>query len=69
MTMSRLVFEDLNGIQIAEDDYLSSTFNFDAFSLDIGQSRERQGNFSFSATVPAANEIARMTIWAGFVER
>ena len=69
VTMSRLVFEDSNGIQIAEDDYLSSTFNFDEFTLDAGQSRERQGNFSFSATVPAANEISRMTIWAGFTER
>ena len=48
---------------------LSSTFNFDEFTLDAGQSRERHGNFSFSATIPAANEISKMAIWAGTCRR
>ena len=61
----RLVFEDVNGIQIAEDVFLER----DIFDLDAGDTRNRSGNFSFTGSVTLANKAVSMNIWASFAER
>ena len=64
VNVARLVFEDANGIQIAEELLFG-----EQFPLDSGQTRERTGNFSFFVSVSAANQVTRMSIWASFSER
>ncbi len=63
--VSRLAFEDVNGIQIAEYNYFGS----DEFPLDAGQTRERTDNFSFFSSVASANKIFYMGTWASFTEQ
>lgn len=65
VSVSRLVFEDVNGIQIAEYAF----FRNDEFSLDAGQTRERTNNFSFFSSVASANKVFRMGTWASFTEQ
>ena len=66
VTRGRLVFEDAIGIQIGEYKFGILEQEFD---LDGGASRVRTGNFEFFASVSAANQVTRMSIWAGFAER
>lgn len=62
VNLTRLVFEDASGFQIAEYDPVSG---IDTVTLRAGETRQRQGNFYFSvATVEVANTVTRMGVWA-----
>lgn len=61
--VSRLVFEDTSGIQIAEH------FISDRFPLEAGKALTRQGNFEIEvASIKVANSVTHMTVWASFTE-
>lgn len=62
VTLTRLVFEDASGFQIAE---YAPVSRIDTVTLSAGETRQRQGNFYFSvATVEVANTVTRMGVWA-----
>ena len=65
VSVVRFVFDDADGIQIAED----VLWERDEFDLDAGANRARSGNFSLFTSVSAANQIVAMGVWSSFEER
>ena len=62
VSVGRLVFEDSDGIQLAEWNF----FGLEKFEIASGESRTRSDSFSLDTTVAIANQFTRMSIWASF---
>ena len=62
VSVGRLVFEDSDGIQLAEWNF----FGLERFEIASGESRTRSDSFSLPIAVAIANQFTRMSIWASF---
>ena len=67
INITRLVFEDAQGFQLAE---YTRTFTIDEFTLAGSQTQARQGNFQFVvASIDMANKITKMNVYARISQR
>jgi hypothetical protein len=56
-------------VQLGEYKPVDFFTQIDFFSLNEGQTRERQGNFFVGMSIKSINEVKRMGVWAGFSEQ